>query len=104
MRTGVFRWLDLGEGLLGGLARGGGLLRLMAQRQSLISALDAVRVGMAQDSAWGNLNDAQKLAQSFCSSRVVTLSVPETCTFYSTSAKAWSRFYDEAEEVLAGTA
>ena len=77
---------------------------LMVQRQSLISALDAVRADMAQDSAWGNLTDAQKLAQSFCPSRVGTLSVPETCTFYSASAKAWSRFYDEAEEVLGGTA
>ena len=25
-------------------------------------------------------------------------------TFYSASAKAWSRFYDEAQEVLGGTA
>ena len=42
---------------------------LVVQRQSLISALDAERANMAQDSAWGNLTDARKLAQSFCSSR-----------------------------------
>ena len=64
----------------------------------------AERANMAQDSAWGNLTDARKLAQSFCPSKVGTLSAPETCTFYSASAKAWSRFYDEAEEVLGGTA
>ena len=58
---------------------------------------------MAQDSAWGNLTDAQKLAQSFRTPRVGTLSVPENCTFYNASAKAWSRFYDEAEGVLGGT-
>ena len=73
---------------------------LMVQRQNLISALDAERADMAQDSAWRNLTDAQKLAQSFCPSRVGTLSVPETCTFCSASAKAWRRFYDEAEGVL----
>ena len=61
---------------------------LMVQRQSLISVLDAERADMAQDSAWGNLADAQKLAQSFCPLRVGTLSKPETCTFYSASAKA----------------
>ena len=77
---------------------------LMAQRQGLASALDAERANMAQDSAWGNLTYARKLAQSFCPSRVGTLPVPEACTFYSASAKAWSRFYDEAEEVLGGTA
>ena len=77
---------------------------LMVQRQSLISALDAERANMAQDSAWGNLTDARKLAQSFCPSRIGTLSVPEACTFYSASAKAWSRFYGEAEEVLGDTA
>ena len=77
---------------------------LIIQRQSLISALDAERADTARDSAWGNLTDAQKLAQSFCPSRVGTLSVPATCTFYSASAKARSRFYDEAEEALGGTA
>ena len=76
----------------------------MVQCQSLISALDAERANMTQDSAWGNLTDARKLAQSFCPSKVGTLSAPETCTFYSASAKDWSRFYDEAEEVLGGTA
>ena len=79
----------------------------MVQRQSLISALDAERANMgymAQGSAWGDLTDARKLAQSFCPSRIGTLSVPEACTFYSASAKARSRFYDEAEEVLGGTA
>ena len=77
---------------------------LMLQRQSLISALDAERADMAQDSAWGSLTDAQKLAQSFCPSRIGTLSALEACTFYSASAKAWRHFYDEAEEVLGGTA
>ena len=38
---------------------------LMVQRRSLISALDAERASMAQDSAWGNLTNARKLAQSF---------------------------------------
>ena len=61
---------------------------------------------MAQGSAWGDryLTDAQKLTQSFCPSRLTTLSVPETCTFYSASAKAWLRFYEDAEEVLGDTA
>ena len=36
--------------------------------------------------------------------RVGTLSAPETYTVYSASAKAWSRFCDDAEEVLGGTA
>ena len=53
---------------------------LVVQRQSLISTLDAERANMAQDSAWGDLTDARKLAQSFCPSRVGTLSAPETCT------------------------
>ena len=38
---------------------------LVVQRQSLISALDAERADMVQDSAWGNLTDARKLAQDF---------------------------------------
>ena len=60
---------------------------------------------MAKDSAWGDLTDTQKLEQSFCpSSRIGTLSAPETCTFYSASARAWGRFYDDAEDVLGGMA
>ena len=57
--------------------------KLVVQRQSLISALDGEGAGMAQDSAWGNLTDAQKLAQSFCPSKIGTLSAHEVCTFYS---------------------
>ena len=72
----------------------------MVHRQSLISALDAERACMANDSAWGELTDAQKLAQSFCPSRIGTLSAPETCAFYSASAKFWGQFYEKAEEVL----
>ena len=44
---------------------------------------------MAQDSACGNLTDARKLAQSFCPSKIGTLSAPETCTFYSATPWGW---------------
>ena len=77
---------------------------VVIQRQSLLAALDGVRSGMAKESAWGDLTDTQKLEQSFCPSRIDTLSAPEACTFYSASARVWGRFYDDAEDVLSGMA
>ena len=77
---------------------------LVVQRQSLLSALDDKRANIAHDSVWGHLTNARKLAQSFCPSQISTLSAPETCTFYNASARAWSRFYEDAGGVLGGTA
>ena len=76
----------------------------MVQCQSLLSALDAEGVNMAQDFACGDLTDDQNLTQSFCPWRLSTLSAHETCTFYSASAKAWRQFYEDAEAVLGDTA
>ena len=76
---------------------------LVAQRQSLTSALSAESATMTHEFAWGYLTDARKLAQSFCPSRVSTLSVHEACTFYSASARAWRKFYEGAGEALGGT-
>jgi len=75
---------------------------LMVHRQSLVSALDAEMACMANSSAWDGLTDGQKLERSFCPSRIGKLSAPETCAFYSASAKFWSQFYERAEEVLGG--
>ena len=66
------------------------------------AALDAEMACMANSSAWDGLTDGQKLERSFCPARIEKLSAPETCAFYSASAKFWSQFYERAEEAMGG--
>ena len=74
---------------------------LVVQRQSLLSALDAERANMAQGSCVRRPHRLPKADTIVlpCPSRLSTLPEPENCTFYSASAKAWRRFYGDAEEV-----